>query len=144
MLNKALIGNKKMNIMMIISGILGVSGCLLLLIGSTFPISFTKMGVGGGLMFAAITFRFVPDLINETQNAKYALVEAVDDTKYIQCINNTKMLILIAYGGRRAGADSATVMLGSDSKPIHCQTVIYTATQVNLPENENKTFARIF
>lgn len=71
----------------------------------------------------------------------YIEVERVDNNKYIQCINNTKMLIISANSSR--ASDTSTMLLGSDGKPIPCSVVKYTESEIDLPQNKDKKFVSI-
>lgn len=89
-------------------------------------------------MGAAIIIKVV--LNSYEHPMKYIEVERVDDSKYIQCINGIKTLII--KGGYRT-PDSSMALINNSGKPESCVAVEYTESETSLPQNRSKTFVSV-
>lgn len=133
-----------MTIYDVLAIICGAIGTALLILSAVPPlvlgvsVNFTKAIIAILLMSCALLLK----MYSLSQQQKIFIeVERVDDNKYIQCINNTKMLIISANSSR--ASDTSTMLLGSDGKPIPCNIVKYTESEIDLPQNKSKTFVSI-
>lgn len=126
-----------MTIYDVLAIICGGIGAPLLILSALPPVNSTKTIIAILLMSCALILK----MYSLSQQRMFIEVERVDDNKYIQCINNTKMLIISANGSR--ASDTSTMLLGSDGKPIPCTVVKYTESEIDLPQNKGKTFVSI-
>ena len=127
-----------MTIYDVLAIICGGIGAPLLILSALPPVNSTKTIIAILLMSCALILK----MYSLSQHQKMFIeVEQVDNNKYIQCINNTKMLIISANSSR--ASNTSTVLLGSDGKPIPCNIVKYTESEIGLPQNKGKTFVSI-
>lgn len=126
-----------MTIYDVLAIICGAIGAPLLILSALPPVNSTKTIIAILLMSCALILK----MYSLSQQRIFTEVERVDDNKYIQCINNTKMLIIATNNSRTS--ETSTVLLGSDGKPISCNIVKYTESEIYLPQNKGKKFVSI-
>ena len=126
-----------MTIYDVLAIICGGIGAPLLILSALPPVNSTKTIIAILLMSSALLLK----MYSLSPQKMFIEVERVDDNKYVQCINHTKVLIISANSSR--ASDTSTVLLGSDGKPIPCTVVKYTESEIDLPQNKSKTFVSI-